>query len=59
MFISEGFEEAPMIGSGGWYNGSLSFLLGESLFYGLAWDSRLGWSGYVMAGIIPLVLKGL
>ena len=42
MFISGGFEEAPMIGSGGWYNGSLSFLLGKSLFYGLAWDSRLG-----------------
>ena len=42
MFISGGFEEAPMIGSGGWYNGSLSFLLGKSLFYGLAWDSHLG-----------------
>ena len=59
MFISRGFEDAPIVGSGGWYSGSLSFLLGEGLFCGWIWDSGLGCSGYVMAGRIPLVLKGL
>ena len=66
MFIFRGLEEALMVGSGGWYNGFLFlfyfilfFSLGEGLFCGLTWDSSLGGNGYVMAGRIPLVLKGL
>ena len=40
MFISGDLEEAPTVGSGGWYNGSLSFFLGEGLSCGLvAWSS--------------------
>ena len=35
MFMSGGFEEAPMVGSEGWYNGYLSFFLKEGLFCGL------------------------
>ena len=37
MFMSGGFKEAPIVGSGGWYNGSLSFLIGEGSRCGLAW----------------------
>ena len=63
-----GFEEALMVGSEGWYNGSLSLFFffffggggGEGgSFYDLVWDFGLGGDGYVMAGKIPLVLKGL
>ena len=39
IFILGGLEEAPMVGSEGWYNDSLSFFIGESSFYGLAWGS--------------------
>ena len=56
---SGGFEEAPMVGSGGWYNGSLSFFLGGGSFYDLVWNSGLSRDGYIMAEKIPLVLKGL
>jgi len=35
IFISRGLEEAPTVGSGGWYNGSLSFFIGEDSFCGL------------------------
>ena len=59
MFISGGFEEAPIVGSGSWYNDSLSFLLVEGSFCGLAWGSNLSGVEYVMHGKIPLGLKGL
>ena len=40
MFISGDLEEALTDGSGGWYNGSLSFFLGEGSSCGLtAWGS--------------------
>ena len=35
MFMSGGFEEAPMVGSEGWYNGYMCFFLKEGLFCGL------------------------
>ena len=40
IFMSRGFEEAPMVGFGGWYNGSLSFFLGGGSFYDLVWKDR-------------------
>ena len=58
MFMFGGFEEAPMVGSRGWYNGSLSFFSGGDSFCDLVWDSGLGGDEYVMAGKILLVLKG-
>ena len=59
IFISRGLEEAPIVGSRGWYTGSLSFFTGEDSFCGLTYGS--GWGGikYVMSGKIPLGLKGL
>ena len=36
MFIFGGFDEVPTVGFGGWYNGSLSFFIGEGSFCGLA-----------------------
>ena len=39
IFMSGGLEEAPIVGSGSWYNGSLSFFIGEGLFCGLLWGS--------------------
>ena len=57
IFMSGGLEEASMVGSGGWYNGSLSLFIGEDSFCALLWDS--GKVEYVMAGKIPLGLKGL
>ena len=29
IFMSGGLEEAPIVGSGSWYNSSLSFFIGE------------------------------
>ena len=59
IFISGDFKEAPIVGSRGWYTGSLSFFTGEDSFCGLTYGS--GWGGikYVMPGKIPLGLKGL
>ena len=37
MFISGGLEEAPLVGSGGWYNGSLSFFFHKRRF--ILWAS--------------------
>ena len=64
MFLFGVLKEAPMVGSRGRYNGSLSFFfffffLGEGSFCGLAWEVGLCGNGYVMAGRVPLVLKGL
>ena len=40
MFMSGGLEEAPTVGSGSWYTGSLSFFVkGESFF--AKWPSLL------------------
>ena len=39
IFISGGLEEAPMVGSGGWYNDFFYFFIGEGSFCGLAWGS--------------------
>ena len=35
IFISGGLEEAPTVGSRGWYTGSLSFFIGKDSFCGL------------------------
>ena len=38
MFISGGLEEAPIVGSGSCYIGSLSFFMEEESFWGLTCD---------------------
>ena len=59
MFMSGGLEEAPIVGSGSWYAGSLSsFMKGES-FWGLVYGFGWGGAGRVMPGRIPLGRKGL
>ena len=59
MFISGGFEEAPIVGSGSCYTGSLSFFMEVESFWGLTCDSGRGRIGCIMLGRIPLGLKGL
>ena len=39
MFISGGLEEAPIVRSGSWYIGSLSFFMEGESFWGLTCDS--------------------
>ena len=38
MFVSGGLEEAPTVGSGSWYTGSLSFFVKGESFWGLTCD---------------------
>ena len=39
MFISGGHEEAPIVGFGSWYTGSLSFFMEGESFWDLTFDS--------------------
>ena len=39
IFMFGGLEEFPIVGSGGWYNGFLSFFIKEGSFCDLAWVS--------------------
>ena len=50
MFISGGLKEAPIVGSGSWYIGSLSFFMKGESFWSLACDSGWDGTGRIMLG---------
>ena len=57
--MSGGLEEAPIVGSGSWYAGSLSYFMKGESFWDLTCDFGWGGAGRVMLGRIPLGRKGL